>query len=347
VNEKARKALGLGTVVAAVGILLFAGLVAAMGANQSPIGTNDQGHGPSGVPPGGSSYFPTPIRHVVTILLENEEASSVFTAGPYETYLAHHYTYTAQDYAVTHPSEPNYLALTGGSVFNRSGTDAYTVIPNESIADLLEVRGESWGEFAQSMPTPCDANDSYPYAVRHNPFVFYQDIVGNASRCDAHVVNFSAWNADVASGHIPNYAFITPNVLNDGHDTSVSYADAWLASWLPPLLTQPFASSTLFIVTYDEGATDLGYSVGNTTLGGGNVFTVLVSPYTLNGGFYAAPVSHYNLLTTTEWLLGLGSLGTNDSVITFPPMVTAFHFGSHGGGAGLLDAGLPQLARRT
>ncbi|MCI4344087.1 MAG: alkaline phosphatase family protein [Thermoplasmata archaeon] len=245
--------------------------------------------------------------------------------GTVRSRLANSYAYAAEGYAVTHPSEPNYLALTGGSVFGRSGTDAYAVLPNASIADLLELRGLSWGEFAQSMPHPCDATDAYPYMVKHNPFVFYQDIVNNTSRCDHHVLNFSSWNADVASGNIPNYAFITPNMINDGHDTSTSYADAWLSGWLQPLLSKPFAASTLFIVTWDEGATNEGYTVGNVTLGGGNIFTVFVSPYTLHGGAFAAPVSHYNVLTTTEWLLGVGSLGTNDTVTAFPPMTGMFH----------------------
>lgn len=320
---------------AALGVILVAGLVSAV-PGTGPAASNQA----SGHSPGASPWFPTPIHHVVTILLENEEAASVFQSGPYETYLADHYAYAVEDYAVCHPSEPNYLALTSGSTLTRCGTDAYTVLNNVSIADLVDLRGLTWGEFAQSMPVPCDANDAYPYAVRHNPFVFYQDIVDNSSRCNSHVVNFSAWNADVATGTIPNYAFITPNVLNDGHDTGVSYADAWLASWLPPLLTQPFAQSTLFIVMYDEGATNEGYSVGNTTLAGGNVFASFVSPYTLGSGLYAAPVSHYNILTTTEWLLGLGSLGTNDSVLTFPPMVSAFHFHS----AGSTTSGTDQAA---
>jgi hypothetical protein len=329
VNENKRTVYGLGLTMVALGILLTAGFVGATG--NSGAGWNGALQSVPTNTTNGSTpthWFPTPIHHVVTVFLENEEASSVWSAGPYETSLADKYAYATEDYAVTHPSEPNYLAITGGSVFNRSGTDAYTVIPNESIADLLELRGESWGEFAQSMPHPCDATDAYPYMVKHNPFVFYQDIVTNVSRCDAHVVNFSAWNADVASGNIPNYAFITPNMLNDGHDTSTSYADAWLESWLQPLLSKPFAASTLFIVTYDEGATNEGYTVGNTTLGGGNVFSVFVSPYTLHSGPYAPPVSHYNVMTTTEWLLGIGSLGNNDSVVTFPPMTGMFHFPS-------------------
>ncbi|HEV8049879.1 MAG TPA: alkaline phosphatase family protein, partial [Thermoplasmata archaeon] len=265
VNEQKKpKALVVGLSIVALGILLTAGLVAAANANGSPV------RGAlTAAPPAGpaAKWFPTPIRHVVTVVLENEEATSVWSQGPYEVSLADKYAFTAEGYAVTHPSEPNYLALSGGSVFGRSGTDAYTVIPNASIADLLELRGLSWGEFAQSMPHPCDATDAYPYMVKHNPFVFYQDIVQNTSRCDAHVLNFSSWNADVASGNIPNYAFITPNMLNDGHDTSTSYADAWLEGWLQPLLSKPFAASTLFIVTWDEGATNAGYTVGNVTLG--------------------------------------------------------------------------------
>jgi phosphoesterase family protein len=288
VFETIRRKLIAGATLATLGILLTAGIVAAAAGNVAshnvPLSPGSSATNPS------AQWFPTPIHHVVTVFLENEEATSVYTYGPYETALAEKYTYAAQDYGVTHPSEPNYLAVTGGSVFGRSGTDAYTVLPNISIADTLQLRGLSWGEFAQSMPTPCDVNDSYPYAVKHNPFVFYQDIVSNKARCDAHVVDFSAWNADVAAGTIPNYAFITPNLLNDGHDTSVAYADAWLESWLQPLLTKPWAASTLFIVTYDEGATNEGYSVGNTTIAGGQVFTVFVSPYTLHGGFYAAPV---------------------------------------------------------
>ena len=326
-NEKQRRIAGFGLVAAAAAVLLLAGLVAAL---DSPASRESPPSNDASSLPGSGHWFPTPIRHVVTVYLENEEASSVYQSGPYETYLAEHYTYAAEDYAVCHPSEPNYLAITGGATFGRCGTDAYTVINNASIADLLETRGLSWGEFAQSMPVPCDTNDSYPYAVKHNPFVFYADIVQNTSRCDSHVVSFAGWNADVANGTIPNYAFITPNLLNDGHDTSTSYADAWLEGWLSPLLAKPFAQSTLFIIVYDEGATNEGYSVGNTTLDGGNIFSVLVSPYTAHGGFYAAPVSHYNLLTTTEWLLGVGSLGNNDTVTLFPPMVSAFHFPTPG-----------------
>lgn len=332
-NEKHQRQLGLGLLTAAIGLLVATGFVSALPAlDPGAAGAQASGSGGSG------TWFPTPIHHVVTILLENEEASSVFEAGPYETYLAEHYTYTAEDYAVCHPSEPNYLALTGGSTFGRCGTDAYTVIDNESIADLIQLRGLSWGEFAESMPVPCDTHNAYPYMVKHNPFVFYQDIVNNSARCDSHVVNFTAWNADVAANTVPNYAFITPNMLNDGHDTSVSYADAWLSGWLAPLLKQPFAKSTLFIVTYDEGATNNGYSVGNTSLWGGQIFTVFVSPYTRDGGLYAPPVSHYNVLTTTEWLLGIGSLGNNDSVVDFPPMITAFHFP----GAGTITTASPE-----
>ncbi len=183
----------------------------------------------------------------------NEEASSVLRSGPYETYLAKHCTYAAEYYGTCHPSEPNYPAITGGSTFGRCGTDAYTVVDNPSVADLVDQRGLTWGEFARSMPTPCDTSNANPYAVRRDPFVFYQDLVHDPARCDRLVLDFTAWNADVAANRGPNHAFITPNVLNDGPDTSVSYADGWLASGSPPLLDQLFAKCTLFVITYDGG----------------------------------------------------------------------------------------------
>ena len=104
--------------MAALGILLAAGFAGAMlQGGDAALHVSDR----APADPSSSQWFPTPIQHVVTIVLENEEDSSVFAAGPYETSLAEKYTYAVESYGVTHPSEPNYLALTGGSVFGRVG----------------------------------------------------------------------------------------------------------------------------------------------------------------------------------------------------------------------------------
>jgi hypothetical protein len=289
---------------------------------------------PGSAPPGDvaalspavGSRFPTAIRHVLVVFLENAEEGTVLQEGPYERYLAQHYALAGQFYAVRHNSTPDYTAATSGvltnlTTFNLSVTN---------VADLLDAAGLTWGAFMQSMQRPCyaginlTANSSagtYPYMVAHNPFVYYQDIAAVPSRCDSHDLDFTAWNHDVASNNIPNYAFLSPNRLNDGHDTNVSYADAWLRAWLSPLINGSFFRDSAFIITYDEGVPP-DYAPGPN--GGGHVYTVVVSPWARNG--YTSPALYrtYSLLTTTEWLLGLGRTGHNDNWLTFPPMRDLF-----------------------
>ena len=54
----------------------------------------------------------------------------------------------------------------------------------------------------------------------------------------------------------PNFAFITPDLCNDGHGCPLATTDTWLAREVPALLASPgFAGSrSLLVITYDEGA---------------------------------------------------------------------------------------------
>jgi hypothetical protein len=57
------------------------------------------------------------VKHVFLIVLENHSEQSVIGApnAPFITSLAHEYAPAASYYGVTHPSEPNYVALISGS----------------------------------------------------------------------------------------------------------------------------------------------------------------------------------------------------------------------------------------
>ncbi len=283
-----------------------------------PLGAN--------LPPAtsGSASFPTPIRHVITVLLENEEAPTVLAQGAYEKSLATQYAYASHYYAVSHPSAPNYLSLTSGSEFTQSGSDTYHVYSSVNIADLVEGAGLTWGQFAESMPVPCDTHDAGLYAVRHAPLTWYADIVNNKTRCDSHLLDFTAWDADVAAGTIPNYAFIAPNLIDDGHNSGIAGADSWLKSWLPPLLNASWFASSVFLIVYDEGKTSVGYNGTH----GGNVYLTVVSPFSNMASVATADFSHYDLLTTTEWLLGLGTCGHNDNPTQWPAMKGMFSLSS-------------------
>lgn len=149
----------------------------------------------------------------------------------------------------------------------------------------------------------------YTYYVRkHDPVVLYNSVTDVPTRV-SRVRNFNDFAADVNASAIPQWLFITPNMLDDGHDTSIGYASDWLQFWLPPLLADPRFNDnrTLILLTFDENDT---YDINN------NVFTLLlggaVPPHLVNttdDTFY----THYAALSTVQANWGLGSLGRQDT----------------------------------
>jgi phosphatidylinositol-3-phosphatase len=295
------------------------------------------GAAPPTIPPSSSSIsatadtgtsvhpsFLSPIQHVIVVYLENEESTSALSQ-PFEAHLAYTYAYAKNYYAITHPSAPNYLAGTSASVFNQTGSDNYNIWHSVNLGNLVQWAGETWTAYDENMPAPCDINTTGSYAVKHNPFPYYYDIVKNhATECNLYDLPQSAWNTSVATDTVPNYVFYTPNLYDDGHNSNVQTADAWLQGWLTPLLNDSFFQSSVFLITYDEGATLNGY---NGTAGG-NVYMVAVSPYAHLGYTATKDYSHYDLVTTVEWLLGLtpGGCGHNDNWTAWPPMRDLFQF---------------------
>jgi acid phosphatase len=55
--------------------------------------------------------------------------------------------------SVTHPSEPNYMAVVGGDYFGLDG-DPFTAVPENvsTVVDLLEDKGISWSIYQEDMP---------------------------------------------------------------------------------------------------------------------------------------------------------------------------------------------------
>ncbi len=176
-----------------------------------------------GSPPArSSSSFPSPIQHVVTVLLENQNYSTVLAEGPYEAYLAHTYALATNDYSVRHYSVPAYLAATSG--IDSAGFGVYNA---RNIGDLADSSNLTWAAFEQSMPQPCDPESNWTagYDSDHNPFIMFEDIEESATRCDAHDLTWSSWTNDVSVNSIPNYSFITPNTTNDDHNSSIPAGD--------------------------------------------------------------------------------------------------------------------------
>ncbi|MCI4318606.1 MAG: carboxypeptidase regulatory-like domain-containing protein [Thermoplasmata archaeon] len=300
---------------AIVGVALMALVAAGV-----PSVLAEPSSGPAAAGLRATSGFPTPIRHVVVVMLENQELAAVLSGGPYEAYLASHYAAAGQFYSAHHYSLPDYLAATSGLVSTPSKPVATT-----SVGDLVQARGLGWKGIMESMPQACDRTDAWSagYDTAHDPFIWYKNVVSSPTRCDTHVVDLSAWNSSLLSGKLPNYVFVSPNTYHDTHNGTLAAADQWVENFTQGLLAYPklFASTALF-VTYDEGTTNAGYN-GSF---GGHLYMALVSPYARMG--YSSPhlYNTVSLLTTAEWLLGLGRTGHHDNWTVNPPMTDLFDF---------------------
>jgi len=251
------------------------------------------------------------FSHIFIIVEENKPYGNILgnSQAPYINHLAAKYTLLTNYYAVAHPSLPNYIALTSGTkagiTNDCSPPSADCEVDVKNIADLLESANKSWKQYAEGMPKPCYAYNDGRYVTRHNPFVYYQDIIGNPARCWAHVVPFSQLATDLKrTNTTPDVGFITPDVCNDMHDCSVTIGDAWLKTNVTKILRSPaFANqNSLLVVTWDE---DDGGA-------GNHVAAILAGPEVKAGHKLSDIYSLYSLLKTIEQNWQLPALTSND-----------------------------------
>ncbi len=192
------------------------------------------------------------------------------------------------DDAITHPSLPNYLAITGGSTFGIN-SDCTCVVSASNLVDQLEQADVSWKGYMESMPRACYVGDAYPYVEKHDPFMHYADVRGAEDRC-AKVVPLSQITADERGGELPQFAFITPNLCHDMHDCSVRAGDAWLSSVVPALLPH-LGTNGIVVITFDEGSADSGCC---SYAGGGRVATIIAGPGARTGARLGTAADHYS-----------------------------------------------------
>lgn len=150
--------------------------------------------------------------HVAVLVLENKEYGQVIgnPAAPYLNSLAHHYALATHYYGVTHPSLPNYLALTAGTTFgvHRDCTSCSFGGPN--LMTQLNSTGFSWRSYVGGVPSSCYLGArATSYVKALNPFVYFRSITGSASAC-SNIVPLSNLSADLQAGNLPDFSWITP-----------------------------------------------------------------------------------------------------------------------------------------
>lgn len=253
------------------------------------------------------------FEHIVIVVFENKEFGTVIGNArmPYFNQLADDHTLLAGHYAVTHPSLPNYLALISGETFGLDFNCVDCLYDAATLPDLIEASGRSWKSYQESMPAPCyEGPDSALYAMKHNPFMYFESIRLDVQRCEEHVVPFTQLYADIAAAQLPSFAFVTPNLCSSAHDCGLDIADEWLQSLMLVLVPALDASGGpyLVIVTWDEGQGDHS-CCGLPEKAGGRVATILVSPQVRTGYEDTTPYSHYSVLKTVSAAWNLRLLG--------------------------------------
>lgn len=253
------------------------------------------------------------LDHVVVILMENKECSQVVGSpdAPFFNRIARRGASLPDLYATTHPSLPNYLALTSGSTLGARDCSACTFAAHNLI-DELESAGVSWRAYMQGMPSPCFRGaQAGMYVRRHDPFMMYADIADNPARC-ARVVPLTELWTDIGAGRLPQFAWITPNLCNDMHNCGVRPGDQFLARVVPPLL-RVTGPRGLIIVTWDEGLTNRRCC---KLARGGNIPTLLLGGAVRPGARPLLAYDGYSILRTIEEGLDVRPLGGADCACT-------------------------------
>jgi hypothetical protein len=259
------------------------------------------------------------LDRVAVVVMENKERGSVVGSpdAPYVSSLARRFAFASEYYAVAHPSLPNYLALTGGSTFGITSDCTDCTVGARNLVDELERKRVSWRAYMEGLPAPCFTGASAGrYAKKHDPFVYYEDVVSSPARC-RKVVPLGALAVDLRRHRLPRFVWISPDLCHDMHDCDVGTGDRFLASLLPPLLGALGPHGALFL-TWDEAADDAG-CCGKP--GGGRVATIVAGPAARPHLSSATPFDHYSLLRTIEDGLGLRRLGASGGARSLMPLL--------------------------
>ena len=238
---------------------------------------------------GAAASVPRP-RHTVLVVFENHAFDEIIgnTQAPFINRLAADGALLTASYAVTHPSEPNYLALFSGGTHGVTSDQCPTSIRAPNLAaDLLAARLTFTG-YAEDLPaqgsTVCGQGN---YARKHAPWTDFTDVPRSASQ------PFSRFPAgDFAA--LPTVSFVVPNLCDDMHDCSVATGDSWLRAHLGGYARWAMSHDSLLIVTWDE---DDGSQANR-------IATIFVGQQVAPGR-YGKPVDHYNVLRTIEQAYGL------------------------------------------
>jgi hypothetical protein len=245
---------------------------------------------------------------VAVIVLENRSYEQIIgnPHAPYLNSLARRGALATNYYAITHPSLPNYLALTTGGHTGINTDCANCQSESRSLVNQLDAEHISWRAYFENKPKQLTSPyvKGQAYNRHYNPFVYTESI--NARDAGSDSTDFRGLARDLSAGTLPQFSWIAPNIWHDGHTASLAAADRYAAQLVPRVL-HALGPRGLLLVTWDEGRT--ADRSGAHGAGGGHVPLIALGPAARAGARVSVRANHYALLKTIESRFGLSHLG--------------------------------------
>ena len=258
--------------------------------------------------PGGSApAFPRP-DHIVIVIEENHSYSQIIDSpdAPYINRLAAQGALFTQSFGITHPSQPNYLALFSGSTQNVTDNSCPHTFTTPNLGHALLAAGLTFAGYSEDLPSDGSLICSVGlYARKHNPWVNWQNSAANGLPSTA---NGPMTSFPTEYNKLPTVSVIVPNQANDMHNgkgpEAIQAGDSWLQQHLDTYVLWAQQHNSLLIVTWDE----------DNKKENNRIATLFVGPM-VQAGRYEQRITHYNVLRTIEDLYGLSHAGASADAV--------------------------------
>lgn len=251
--------------------------------------------------------------HIVIVVEENHGYDQIINSqnAPYINKLAQEGLLFTNSQAVTHPSQPNYLALFSGSLQNVNDDkclEKESPFSTPNLGAALIQNGYSFAGFSEGLPSAgslkCffEISKGYSYARKHAPWVNWQG--GELSKNGLSAsVNRPLTSFPSDYNKLPTVSFVIPNQGNDMHNididgdtAAIKRADKWLKVHLSRYVNWAKKNNSILILTFDE---DEGGSMIH------NHIPTLFVGQKIKKGIYTDEINHYSVLRTIESLYDL------------------------------------------
>lgn len=245
-----------------------------------------------------AATLPRPA-HVVVVMEENHSYAEIIgsSSAPYINSLASQGALFSHSFAVTHPSEPNYLALFSGSTQGITNDSCPHTFTTGNLASELIAAGFTFTGYSEGLPsvgsTVCTSGK---YARKHNPWVNFSNVPSSDNQ------PFSNFPSSSNYSTLPTLSFVIPNLNDDMHDGTIQQGDTWLKNNLNAYAQWAKQNNSLLIVTWDEDDSSQSNQIPTIFVG-----------QSVKVGTYSETINHYSVLRTLEDMYGLAALGNSAS----------------------------------